>query len=487
MSDDWRLRMQITGLVFLMLFVFWVAQPAHAQEYCGEWDQPSYHQWQMNWGSASFCYLEPHSPYVTPTGEANIAHQQALCDPNQAWPGNCTTNGYQWMDAWSLVQNQESWKRAIRTFQCKNSSQEPDGTNRIAIVDSTRTTVSTGEPPPWWGQNCYECPAAGTPGGNAIYPVGDSPSTCVDRGGGETCSMDPRPVSGGDVTVLCMGDTCRQPLQYTGATCTAENAPPAPDVAANNVTCVSMGGNLHCWHKEDVDCQRVNGESWCFSDVKVQPIITDGGQIITDDAFTPVVDSNDDKVTPDSTVDVTEGASSTTVEHYNSSTVITHGTSDPIAGNPAQGGGSGGPAGEGDGDEGGGGTASGGATCADPPVCDGDPVGCAILAQNWRQRCVDDGNFLEGSGLNELAEGESVFSALRDQDGDISNVSENLDSEGWLGASRECPSDVSLNFGQMVGMVTVPLSMLCPLLNLTGWLVMFFAGVASIRIIGGSV
>ena len=93
----------------------------------------------------------------------------------------------------------------------------------------------------------------------------------------------------------------------------------------------------------------------------------------------------------------------------------------------------------------------------------------------------------ECGGCGEGGEGGSVFSALRDEDGDISDVSENLDSEGWLGASRDCPSDVSLNFGQMVGMVTVPLSMLCPLLNLTGWLVMFFAGVASIRIIGGSV
>jgi hypothetical protein len=47
-----------------------------------------------------------------------------------------------------------------------------------------------------------------------------------------------------------------------------------------------------------------------------------------------------------------------------------------------------------------GGTASGGQGCDSAPTCSGDPIGCAILGQSWRQRCSPNGNKAKGGSCN---------------------------------------------------------------------------------------
>ncbi|HEY1138427.1 MAG TPA: hypothetical protein VGE64_13185 [Xanthomonadaceae bacterium] len=53
-----------------------------------------------------------------------------------------------------------------------------------------------------------------------------------------------------------------------------------------------------------------------------------------------------------------------------------------------------------------GGTASGGHSCEAAPDCKGDPIGCAILMQTWRQRCSPNGNKAKGGSCN--ADGTAV-------------------------------------------------------------------------------
>jgi len=98
--------------------------------------------------------------------------------------------------------------------------------------------------------------------------------------------------------------------------------------------------------------------------------------------------------------------------------------------------------GDGDGD-GEGGTASGGETCDAPPVCDEDPVGCALLQQQWRTRCDTEtdgsGVFTEGEIGGELGEGEGG--------GDVGG----LDAEGSIGSVGACPAPLDITvMGQSI-------------------------------------
>jgi len=129
------------------------------------------------------------------------------------------------------------------------------------------------------------------------------------------------------------------------------------------------------------------------------------------------------------------------------------------------------------------GSASGGAGCDAAPVCDGDPIGCATLAQAWRARCVDapsptdlENTFGPATG----EDGEFVGSETRE-------IGDLLDSStGWMGAGA-CIQDYSLDLGGMLPTVEIPFSEWCWLLEIIGIFTMLAAYVSGARIIIGGI
>lgn len=83
-------------------------------------------------------------------------------------------------------------------------------------------------------------------------------------------------------------------------------------------------------------------------------------------------------------------------------------------------------------------TITGGETCASPPVCSGDPLGCRQVEMQWREQCPDDSLFAESSilsaaGLDGIGSDASVLSIGTFDIG-------NIDIDGFLGLSDQCPT-----------------------------------------------
>jgi hypothetical protein len=129
------------------------------------------------------------------------------------------------------------------------------------------------------------------------------------------------------------------------------------------------------------------------------------------------------------------------------------------------------------------GSASGGEGCDAPPVCVGDAIQCALLAQEWRQRCPQEWNggfdeFGEQIGLpNEGDEGGSLPESTL-------NLPEALDDAGWLGGGQ-CLDDMHIEL-QGWGTISVPLSEWCWVFQMIGMGVMICAYISGARILFGS-
>lgn len=244
----------------------------------------------------------------------------------------------------------------------------------------------------------YSCPT-GHRYGNRFGPAGESGTFCMQTPGGTS--------SQGCSVIVAMTASFQDPVSgnYFSRYRVDSNdgvgkCTPGPDPQElktldneSNVNCVVMGGNSHCWHKESIDCQYVNGEPWCFSDVKVQPILTAAGQMLSTEAQAPLVDGSGNPVTPDSKVKDGEGApgGTTTFNHYTSSTVSTyHSSGGTVSGNPQQSGaGTGTGSGTGDGDGDGDGDPFGGPDFGEGPGFEESIEG--IRDGHW-----GTGGFLEG-------------------------------------------------------------------------------------------
>lgn len=125
----------------------------------------------------------------------------------------------------------------------------------------------------------------------------------------------------------------------------------------------------------------------------------------------------------------------TTTQNHTASNGVNAGGSSPDAGENSDGtsGTSTGGAGDSGTGTGAGGSASGGEACATPPVCSGDPVGCAVLAQQFAARCeAATGRDVTGADLT-LGDGPADSTGLwsAGEGGD-------LDMTGFL-TGRTCP------------------------------------------------
>lgn len=266
------------------------------------------------------------------------------------------------------------------------------------------------------------------------------------QGTGNDCQTpSPETISAPD-TETCVGPWCRS--VDTGENCGYVN---------NEYTCLDRVEPDRCW-------RTATGALLCADNAPMPP---------KPDSGTP-----GQPATPTETIEACTGANSCqTVNYYNSAAVSA--SSRPVPQGTGTGG-SGALDGEGpvSEEEEAAGSASGGLSCDSPPACDGSPIDCAILAQQWRTRCVEnpsDATLEAELGPIEGEDGELFGSATFTAEG-------SFDSGGWMGAAA-CIPDYSLNLGAQLGTVEIPFSEWCWLLEVIGTFVMIAAYVSAARIV----
>lgn len=376
--------------------------------------------------------------------------------------------------------------------------------NATSSTMTVHRVAQGGECPPELCPPEFECPAAETTLGERFLPSGSS---------GGYCNQAPGQAAGVGCAVNLHGLRSYKDAQgqwmtayevrTTGSTCVAQPGDATFELAENSpaTTCTVVSGNVHCWDYSDTDCQYVNGEKWCFSDVDIADlVITQSGQVlatdsslVTDDAGNPLAPSSEvarpgpDGETPDMTVG-----------HWNGGNVGSATTGIAIP-NPAQGGrvpGSG--TGDGDGEGDGGGSLSGGLDCSASPVCDGDPVLCGVVEQQWRLRCHElatDAEIAAAAGEDPGTTLGSVLSEMQEGDGSgwsvQSTFSDYLSAQGgdwWARSGGACVTDptISLPASFGVGELTIELSRWCVVLAMLGQLILGLAWLQALRIFVGA-
>lgn len=282
-----------------------------------------------------------------------------------------------------------------------------------------------------------------------------------------------------------------------GLTCEAQMGEPGPFDDGSGMqspgqgnNCMIRFGDTFCVDDAEENdppknCGTVNGEYYCADDVPENgcTLFESGGAICSQGAQQPFM-PDDTPIAPDAETSNTAGEP---LNIYDGDTIINNGGTVTGGSNPNSGGSIGNGVGDGDGscvgsdcgdDEG---SVSGGIACDAPPVCDGDPLMCAAIYQEWRARCPDDldaSDILAAAGLESAS--EDAFQ--RGEDVDLSAA---LDT-GGLGWSRECLPDLVISVPAF-GEVVIPFSDFCWLFQLIGTLVVMSATYASYRIaLGGN-
>lgn len=144
-------------------------------------------------------------------------------------------------------------------------------------------------------------------------------------------------------------------------------------------------------------------------------------------------------------------------------------------------------------------TSAGGGDCSSEPVCSGDPVGCSIALQNWKLRCDQLGEPVDAD--SDVAEYDSNFEsefgesnqASVDSEGALSHLAEvsnvvdftsvdmsvlNIDSTG---RSSQCPAPRAISLS--VGNYEMSYQPLCDLAEALSSLVVLIFSYISIRLI----
>lgn len=144
-------------------------------------------------------------------------------------------------------------------------------------------------------------------------------------------------------------------------------------------------------------------------------------------------------------------------------------------------------------------TSSGGGDCFTEPICSGDPVGCSIVLQTWKLRCDQLGESIDGDA--DLVEydsnfesefGESNYASVDDEGAltHLADVSEVVDFESVdlsgleidsTGRSAQCPAPRPISLS--VGNYEVSYQPLCDLAEGLSSLVVLIFTYISVRLI----
>lgn len=269
------------------------------------------------------------------------------------------------------------------------AGEEPDSGNGYACVNPTERCLNKND----------SVPSSST----AIYTGQQCNDGCVygkRSGGGDADS------GGGVIGYGSLG--------YTGETCTATSVPPTFN---DGPTCTPAGsGQTFCVKPNGDHCYSAStGRQICWgpgeTGTKTDGPVAQTRNPGTDNPAPPPTPPAGETLSPPSpntntTTNQPGGTvTNTTVNNYTTNNGTNGGPTN--SGEPNDGS-------SGDGEEEGEGTASGGEGCEVPPVCGGDPIGCATLQQVWRTRCADNGNKITG-GAECDANGNPVFVCSGDE------------------------------------------------------------------------
>lgn len=446
---------RLCGVVALFSVSLAVAQTQN----CYEWRYSTSGPWMKSELAAAAAYVAG-----CPTGPATGAAGPTGCD----YAGNVP--GYSFSAPSAPVQTSGTWPGPLNYSVTATRTNDTTGATNTA----TASFVVNFRIDP---TSCSRCPETGAqrfilPSQNAQIPAG-SGQVCLDE-----CLYQYSPGT------LRIGAGAGQlaSIRSEGRSCASTPGAPPEDDEAEDDDCMQVPGiGLVC--AESDRCGSVNGDVVCPGEVPDGGCVgyRSGGVACDSDAASPPAP---DDGTPGSPAppDVTIEVNNNQTNYFNSGT--SGGSSEPPVTSPPQGGGAiGGGSSSCTGDDcgsGGDGTASGGETCVAPPVCEGDAISCAILDQQWRNRCVE---------MPTETELESAFGPTGDESGNLIptvgtfEVPSVFDDAGWIGAS--CPSDITINLGGQLPTVTVPISYWCDWLSIIGVMIMVSAYIGGVRIVVG--
>lgn len=327
------------------------------------------------------------------------------------------------------------------------------------------------------------CPPPEECSGSAAEGVGDEFTTLVDPGADGYCNAVSHCAMSVSSSVGVDGTQIFK-VTHTDQECVHGAVPaPGPGDVTEGETCVtSASGMEFCLEPQGENCGYVNNNFTCLGSVEPDgcAVFPDGGRVCGAAAPTPPVPDSGtagQPAMPDESVQATNG-SVTNVFNFFDSTTVNNSSRPPgnSGDNPYDGEDDGNGTG-GDGtEEEGEGTASGGETCAAAPVCDGDAIACAILAQEWKARCPEAVTEAQAKGVT--GDHETIPSEELDMS---TALSETLVSAG----GGECPSPPVINL-PVFGSVTITvITWFCALAAKIAVLVMMSAYVAAAFIVAG--
>jgi len=235
--------------------------------------------------------------------------------------------------------------------------------------------------------------------------------------------------------------------------------PPPPDAAPTDSATGPDGTTLELYAQEG------GGNIYVITD-------SDGNVTFTD--LSPISGSGQYALSPDSGGSTTGGTDpgGTTSGDTGSNGGTTGG--DPNTGGTDTGTGEGG-----EGEEEEPRSSSGGDTCASEPQCSGDAINCAIVLQNWHQRCTGT-DFNEQTAIDNSNLSEFTVAAIDDGEIGIGD----FDDSGFLGGAATCPAAESINvLGQSF---TIPYDPLCDIGVILGYFVLITASLHSSRVVIGA-
>lgn len=254
--------------------------------------------------------------------------------------------------------------------------------------------------------------------------------------------------------------------QFTGLACDAEPEQPQTqptDTDSDTEKCKTGAGGLTFCSSPDneTDCGFFNDKYVCLKSLGTDKCMTkaDGSRICAAGAATPPVPDNGTpgvKATPSDTMTTQDGQNGTSNTYNFYNTTTNNSSSRPTgSGGNTDGSGAVGPGGESATSSEGGvdptadDSAGGGTTCDAEPTCDGDPIQCVLLNQQWRTRCPDVQTSeavqaAMGATAGEL-DGSALFSAPQD-------LSTAWSEDGGI-AVGACPAPLNISvMGQSIGL-----------------------------------
>lgn len=287
-------------------------------------------------------------------------------------------------------------------------------------------------------------------------------------------------------------------ITHSSEVCTHGAVPsPVGDQATPGETCGGASPEF-CLARAGENCGYLNDSFVCLPKVGETKcaVFGDGGRVCGNSAPTPPVPDNGTPgtvATPAATVQSTVNNVTTTLNYFNA-TQVAGSSRDPgsTGDNPYDDGpGEGGecdPATE----ECGEGSVTGGEFCSEEPICTGDAIQCAIVEQQWRNRCVasltNDEKTAMFVGLpNDDIDGdgssEGIAEGMPGSSDEPIDILSDFDSDGWLGG-RTCPAiynvDLPAAFG---GVINISLADACFFFQLIGSIVLVMAWFEAAKIV----